>query len=135
MEVLIVEIDDMLRDTLQWLLESAGYRCASVPDAGSALDWLRQHPGPSLVMLGSFLDMTIPDPRYNGTALLHAVHQDDAFWGTHVVLCLVRHLFRLPGDISHILTQHPQRIVLQPFGAHPLGDAVAESVTDVLGLN
>ena len=46
--VLVVEDDDMVRVLARRLLESFGYRVLVASDGASALDMVRQHPGPSI---------------------------------------------------------------------------------------
>jgi CheY-like chemotaxis protein len=54
--VLVVDDDLDVRDALTTLLEDAGYQPVSVRDGRMALDYLRSHPAPDLILL----DMMMP---------------------------------------------------------------------------
>ena len=49
--ILIVDDDDVTRNTLSLLLRGAGYATATATDGQEALNYLRTHPAPSLVLL------------------------------------------------------------------------------------
>jgi CheY-like chemotaxis protein len=50
-DVLVVDDDFDLRDTLQEILQDFGYEVAVASDGCEALDWLRSHELPKLVLL------------------------------------------------------------------------------------
>jgi CheY-like chemotaxis protein len=50
-EILIVDDDPDIRETLSELLEGEGYRCAGAANGQEALLYLREAPSPSLILL------------------------------------------------------------------------------------
>jgi CheY-like chemotaxis protein len=49
--VLIVDDDDDIRETLELILASRGYRCMAARDGAEALAVMREHPLPAVVLL------------------------------------------------------------------------------------
>jgi CheY-like chemotaxis protein len=72
-DVLLVEDDEDLRETLGIALTDEGYRAALVPDGISALEWLRTHPKPRLILLDWMM------PRCGGESFLRQQALDPAF--------------------------------------------------------
>jgi CheY-like chemotaxis protein len=72
-DVLLVEDDVDLRETLGIALADEGYRAALVSDGLSALEWLRSHPKPRLILL----DWTMP--RCSGESFLRRRSLEPAF--------------------------------------------------------
>jgi CheY-like chemotaxis protein len=50
-QILIVDDDLDIRETLCELLEAEGYRCAGAANGQEALEYLRQRPSPGLILL------------------------------------------------------------------------------------
>ena len=50
-DILIVEDDTDIRDALTEILQSEGYAIAGVTNGREALDYLRSHPSPKLILL------------------------------------------------------------------------------------
>jgi CheY-like chemotaxis protein len=63
-DVLLVEDDADVRETLGIALADEGYRAAVVSDGLSALEWLRTHPKPRLILLDWMM------PRCGGESFL-----------------------------------------------------------------
>lgn len=70
--VLVVDDDDGIRESLSDLLNGEGYLVFTAPDGLSALDRLRSHPSPLIVLLDWMM------PRMDGLAVLRAVAADAA---------------------------------------------------------
>ena len=70
--VLIVDDDFDLRETLAELLEDHGYRTACVSDGLYALEYLKAHPAPRLVLLDWMM------PRCSGEELCTKLGDDPA---------------------------------------------------------
>jgi two-component system chemotaxis response regulator CheY len=78
--ILIVEDDDANREFLRVLLENESFVVATARDGGEALDWLRGHPTPDLVLLD--LEM----PRMNGWEFLQAAGRVALLHGTRIMM-------------------------------------------------
>jgi CheY-like chemotaxis protein len=72
-DVLLVEDDVDVRETLGIALTDEGYRAALVSDGLSALEWLRTHPKPRLILLDWMM------PRRGGESFLRQRALDPAF--------------------------------------------------------
>lgn len=86
--ILVVEDDDANREFLRALLENSGFRVATASDGREALQWLRGHPPPALVLLD--LEM----PRMSGWEFLQAADRTADLAGTRVVM--------LTGRAQHV---------------------------------
>jgi CheY-like chemotaxis protein len=77
-QILVVDDDPPIRDTLRFLLEDVGYTVVEAPDGVVALRVLRASAAPMVVLLDVMM------PRLNGYQVLAAVAGDP---------CLSRHTF------------------------------------------
>lgn len=77
LEILIVDDDFSIRETLKMVLEEDGYTVAEVSDGGAALDYLRQRNEPMVVLLDHVM------PGMDGAQTLRAVAQDEHLARTH----------------------------------------------------
>ncbi|MCZ7687359.1 MAG: response regulator [Sandaracinaceae bacterium] len=78
--VLIVEDDPDIRETLQHILESAGYEAPAAANGREALDRLARMKAPCLVLLDLMM------PVMDGWAFLKALDQDEALAGVPIVI-------------------------------------------------
>lgn len=78
--VLIVEDDPDIRETLQHILESAGYEAPAAANGREALDRLGGMRPPCLVLLDLMM------PVMDGWAFLKALDQDDVLAGVPIVI-------------------------------------------------
>ena len=78
--ILVVEDDDANREFLRALLESESFCVVTARDGAEALEWLRGHSPPDLVLLD--LEM----PRMNGWEFLQAAERAALLRGTCVVV-------------------------------------------------
>ena len=78
--ILVVEDDDANREFLRVLLENEAFVVAAARDGEEALDWLRTHDAPDLILLD--LEM----PRVNGWEFLHAADRAALLRGTRVLM-------------------------------------------------
>lgn len=69
-QVLLVEDDQLVRESTREFLEALGYRVVEASDAREAIDLLQTHPSRIDLVL---CDMMLPDMR--GDQLLHALRQ------------------------------------------------------------
>ncbi|MBC7386306.1 MAG: response regulator [Cryobacterium sp.] len=78
--ILIVEDDEVLRDTVRDILEQEGYEVNGAENGRDALFLMRSRMKPSLVLLD--LEM----PKMNGIEFLRIVNQDDAISSIPILL-------------------------------------------------
>jgi CheY-like chemotaxis protein len=78
--VLIVEDDPDIRDTLQDILDYEGYNPVGVADGREALDWLKEHPAPCLILLDLMM------PRMSGWEFRTRQQQEPSLRSVPVVL-------------------------------------------------
>jgi CheY-like chemotaxis protein len=78
--VLIVDDDEFIRDSLEAALQLENYPTAQAADGQQALEWLRHHPAPSLILLDLMM------PVMNGWQLLDQLRADERLAGVPVVI-------------------------------------------------
>lgn len=78
--ILLIEDDDGIRDSVAECLSSEGYSVASVSNGVEGLEWLRRENHADLIVL----DLVMP--MMNGAQFLEAVRGDPAFRRVPVVL-------------------------------------------------
>ena len=111
-EILIVDDDADLRETLQLLLDDSGYGVTAVSNGQAALDRLKDGARPSLILLDLMM------PEMNGWQFLERARADAALDGIPVVIMTERR--------STDLEPAPSKQVLhKPFDRTELLDAVA----------
>ncbi len=71
--VLVVDDDDDIRDTMMTILDQRGYVAAGAADGLDALEQIRIHGAPGIVLL----DLRMP--RMSGKEFVNAVHSDPLF--------------------------------------------------------
>ena len=76
--ILLVEDDANEREMLAGFLRLRGHSVVCVADGQEALDYLKEHETPAVVMV----DMKMP--RCNGTEMVHALRNDDRHHGARV---------------------------------------------------
>jgi len=86
--VLIIDDDDAIRETITFVLEESGYTILHASDGVVGLTYLRTHARPLLVIL----DMRMP--KMNGIDVLHIVESEPE-------LRRHRYLFLTAGSIMH----------------------------------
>ena len=64
--VAVIEDNDIVREGTALLLRKEGFRVEAFPEAGAALDRLREGPAPALILL----DMMLPQPGMDGWGFL-----------------------------------------------------------------
>jgi CheY-like chemotaxis protein len=79
-QILVVEDDFDVRESLIDALEAEGYAVASATDGLDALDWLRAHPPPALIVLDWMM------PRCDGAEFLSLQREDPAIAPIPVIL-------------------------------------------------
>ncbi len=118
-EILVVDDDFSIRETLRLALEEDGYTVAEVAEGRSALEYLRHHSDPMVVLLDHVM------PGMDGAHTLLAVAQDEYLAKTHAYILLtgstrniVAALLRPLGDLS-------VAVIAKPFDLDELLTTVA----------
>ena len=121
-EVLVVDDDDAIRETIRLALEDAGYTVYDAPDGRPALDHLQAHPQGMVVVL----DLNMPG--MDGVAVLRALAADPDLAARHRVIVLTAQTGRtLPLTHAQLITQRAAALVPKPFELDALLHAVAEA--------
>lgn len=119
-EVLVVDDDADIRDTVRLALEDVGYIVYEAPDGRPALERLWAHPQGLVVVL----DLNMPG--MDGVALLQALATDPGLLARHRIIVLsARYGHTLPLARVHLITQHAAMLVPKPFELDVLLQAVA----------
>jgi PAS domain S-box-containing protein len=84
--VLVVDDDPDVRAVVKSTLEDAGIRAAEAVNGEDALDWLAEHPAPSLVLLDLMM------PKMDGFEFLERVRQKDEFMDLPIVVLTAKDL-------------------------------------------
>jgi CheY-like chemotaxis protein len=107
-DVLVVDDDEDLRELFVMLFEETGYKVITAPDGESALERLRTHPTPLIVLLDWWM------PGLDGLAVLRAMAADPPEAQRHVYfLFTIRHetarslLATLPARLAVTLVGKP----------------------------
>lgn len=90
--VIVVEDDDAIRETLVTALDYEGYAVGGVRDGLEALEELKKHPHPALILL----DMMMP--RMGGLEFLRERKHSDILMGIPVVVMSASEMKKPPGD-------------------------------------
>jgi CheY-like chemotaxis protein len=80
-DVLVVEDDGLVREKMGALLETRGYRVAAAGNGREALNYLRTHPAPHVILLDLMM------PVMNGWAFRKEQRHDPALAGIPVLVC------------------------------------------------
>ncbi len=78
--VLIVDDDEAIRETVQLALQLDNHTTALAAHGGEAMDWLRQHRAPCLILLDLMM------PVVDGWQVIDQLRRDDRFAGVPVVV-------------------------------------------------
>jgi CheY-like chemotaxis protein len=126
-DVLIVEQDADVQETLCDCLEDDGYRCARVDEVPTALGWLGMHPERLVVVVvGNFAGVSGTGPFDGGVPLLRALDAHEPFWGRHGVVGLVALPQHLPADIHDVCARRHVSLLPKPFDVLRLLETVAD---------
>ncbi len=128
--VLVVDDDDDVRDSLCDLLRLTGYIVYAAPDGMSALDRLRTHPSPMIVLLDWMM------PGMDGLQVLHALAEDAAAVQPHVFFVLTASKDELTwrlGQHEVAVPSHLSVAVLgKPFDMDDLLEFVARAAAHLV---
>lgn len=120
-QVLVVEDDDAIRETVVDLLRDAGYVVDAVPDGRPALTRLRK----SKERLVGLLDLNMPG--LDGEAVLQAVAAHDVLATRHAFILMTANQRTLSRDFALLLTQLRVSVIAKPFDIDHLLEMVAQA--------
>jgi chemosensory pili system protein ChpA (sensor histidine kinase/response regulator) len=107
-QILVVDDDADLRETLQMLLEDTGFSVAASANGRAALEHLRGGARPRLILLDLMM------PEMNGWQFLGHLRADAALAGIPVIVMTARKAADLPRE----------DVLYKPFGRDELLDAI-----------
>jgi CheY-like chemotaxis protein len=84
--VLIVDDDPDVRDVVRSTLENSGLKTFQAVNGRAAIDWLQNHPAPSLILLDLMM------PEMDGFEFLNRIREDDKLVDVPVVVLSAKEL-------------------------------------------
>jgi len=118
-QILVVDDDDDLRDALVETIADRGYSVAGANGGRQALDYLRDHPVPRLILA----DMTMPG--MDGAELVAELNKDARLAATPIVLITAR-----PGAAAELGELHVSGFLEKPFKVEALFELLARTLGD-----
>jgi len=102
--VLVVEDDASARDMIRQTTEKMGFSIAEAPDGRRALEWLRQHPAPAMILLDLMM------PEMDGFEVLDALSANAEWCEIPVIVITAKELSaaereRLLGQARKIISK------------------------------
>lgn len=117
-EVLVADDDEAIRETIRFILEESGYFVREAADGLEALNTLRQHPRPRVVLLDLMM------PRLDGVSVLHAVTSDPALDGQNRFIVISANLSTFAPSVRSLLMRTEAEVLAKPFDIDVLLDTV-----------
>lgn len=124
-EILVVDDDLSIRETLMMVLEEDGYTVAEAADGRAALAFLRQHKDPVVVLLDHVM------PGMDGAQTLRVVSQDDHLARTHAYILLTASSRNVIPRLLSSLGDLPVTVIAKPFDLDELLATVARTCRDL----
>lgn len=124
-EILVVDDDFSIRETLRMALEEDGYTVAEVAEGGSALKYLRQHSEPMVVLLDHMM------PGMDGAQTLLAVAQDEYLARTHAYILLTGSVGNVVSSLLQPLGDLSVAVIAKPFDLDELFTTVARVCSEL----
>ncbi len=118
-DVLVVDDDDALRESLVWLLRDEGYTVYEAPDGKPALQLLRKHPTGMVVLL----DVNMPG--MDGLTVLQTIEAESPLASRHAYVLMSARYGRLPVALERELHQLGVVMLQKPFDMDVLTATVA----------
>lgn len=119
--VLIVDDDEVIRETLHWLFEDAGYGVIEASDGAEALAILRASAHPLVVLLDLMM------PHVNGQQVMEAVASDRHLATFHSYVLLTANAHLLSPAFRDMLATLSVVIVAKPFDLDELYETVEQA--------
>jgi CheY-like chemotaxis protein len=116
--ILVVDDDADLRETLQMLLEEAGFSVTAAANGHAALERLRRGAHPSLILLDLMM------PEMNGWQFLEHARRDASLGSIPIVIMTAHKSPALPP----LPPWPPEEVLYKPFDAAKLLATIARHV-------
>jgi CheY-like chemotaxis protein len=124
-EILVVDDDFSIRETLKMVLEEDGYTVVEMAEGGAALAYLRQHNDPMVVLLDHVM------PGMDGAQTLRAVAQDEHLAHTHAYILLTASARNVVSSLLSPLGDLAVAVVAKPFDLDELLNTVARACREL----
>jgi two-component system response regulator CpxR len=108
-EVLVVDDDQDIREILVEYLQSEGYTVHQAPNGKLALEQLRTHPEPLVVVLDVLM------PVMGGFAVLQAAAEHTALLMRHAYVIMAATKRTPPPEVAALIEQRQIPYLLKPF--------------------
>ena len=108
-QVLIVDDDQAIRETVRFVLEDVGHSVLEASDGEAALEILRQSAGGMVVLLDLIM------PGMNGEAMLSIVANDAALTERHTYIVMTAAQRQLTPTIKEVIKRISAPILQKPF--------------------
>jgi CheY-like chemotaxis protein len=108
--VLVVDDGEVLRNPLYYLILTKGYPVFTAPDGMSALDRLRSHPAPMVVLLDWHM------PNMDGVRVLQALAADESAVRPHNFTVLTAANHELRQQLSRDIAALPAHLSVMVLG-------------------
>lgn len=126
--VLLVDDDHVLRETLRFVLQDAGYEVEEAEDGMRALDILRATPHRLVVLLDLMM------PRVSGITVLHTVADDPRLSSSHAYIVMTANFQAGDTELSAVLARLSAPVLEKPFDLDALLDTVADAAKRLNGV-
>lgn len=113
-DVLVVDDDEPTRSALRSALEDCGYTVFDAPDGQFALDRLRNHPRPLVVVLDWLM------PGLDGIQVLHALAADATVTQRHVFLLITAATINARPPLPDLPPDQDVTVLYKPFDLEEL---------------
>jgi CheY-like chemotaxis protein len=127
--VLVVDDDDDLRDALADLLRTEGYTVFTAPDGMTALQRLRTHPAPMVVLLDWYM------PGMDGVQVVQALAADAPVVQPHIFIVITATDSAGKGQLIRALAAIPAHLAVtvlgKPFDLDDLLAVVARAAAHI----
>jgi two-component system chemotaxis response regulator CheY len=120
-QVLVVDDDQDIRETIRFLLEDAGHEVFEAQDGLEALKLLQASPHPMVVLLDFMM------PRLDGAGVLGTVAGDRYLASCHRYILMTAVQWSLPQALNSLLKDLAVPVLFKPLDIDQLLDAVDQA--------
>jgi CheY-like chemotaxis protein len=119
--VLVVDDDEIIRESVVWSLREEGYAVLEAADGKAALNQMREHAEGMVVLL----DLAMP--QVDGYSVLQAVELEPTLGARHALIVMTAQDRTLPLAFVEQMTRLHSAVLAKPFDLDKLLDAVASA--------